>query len=193
MAIKILALLVIAVGTLVLVITYPRSAAQGVAKDEFHFDAAQLKDKALWTRINDEPYYLTKNLDISCVLPTAADYARQKKNNPHASTFITVYVNKTGKDAMYTSQSPRFPEGSIIVKQKLDSKERKPLLYTIMRKREPGYNPQVGDWEFSVVGANGTEMMGRGKIENCQSCHVGEGTSDFVFRDYVNFSTLNPR
>lgn len=186
MATKTLSFLLLAIAALVLVVLFAGWRTQGVVvKDEFRFDAAQLTDKALWNRVNDEPYYLTSKLDLQCAAPTAADYARQRKDNPHASTFITVYVNNAGKEAMFKQQTPRFPEGSIIVKQKVDRKDQNPLLYTIMRKREPGYNPQVGDWEFSVVGANGKEMLARGKIDNCQSCHVGEATSDFVFRDYV--------
>ena len=180
----------LAAAALVLVISLAGWRTQGVknesrVKDEFRFDAAQLKDKALWNRVNDEPYYLTQKIAISCVAPTAVDYKRQRENNPHKSAFITVYVNNHGKDAMFTQQSPRFPEGSVIVKEKFETMDGKPVLYTIMRKREAGYNPELGDWEFSVVGANGTEVLAKGKLENCQSCHVGEGTSDFVFRDYV--------
>jgi hypothetical protein len=55
-----------------------------------------------------------------------------------------------------------------------------------MRKRESGYNPRVGDWEFSVVGADGKELQATGKLENCQGCHLGKSESDFVFRPYVN-------
>ena len=186
----------VAAAALVLVIVFAGWRTQGVkneprVKDEFRFDAAKLKDKALWTRVNDEPYYLTPRLSISCAAPTAADHKRERENNPHKAAFITVYVNNPGKEAMFTQEDPRFPEGSVIVKEKLDAKERKPILYTIMRKREAGYNPELGDWEFSVVGANGTEVLAKGKLENCQSCHVGEGTSDFVFRDYVTVVQKN--
>ena len=94
-----------------------------------------------------------------------------------------IYANDA---AMRGYASGRFPEGSIIVKEKFHSPEdRKPLLYTIMRKREAGYNPKVGDWEFSVVGPNGTEMQAIGKLENCQGCHLSKSESDFVFRPYV--------
>ena len=183
----------VAAAALVLVIALAGWRTQGVkkepaVKDEFRFDAAKLNDKALWNRVNDEPYYLTTNIAIQCAAPTAADYKRQRDNNPHKKAFITVYVNNTGKEAMFTQQSLRFPEGSVIVKQKFESKDGKPVLYTIMRKREAGYNPELGNWEFSVVGANGTEVLAKGKLENCQSCHVGEGTSDFVFRDYVKIA-----
>jgi len=180
-----LALLVLIVG-LVLIVALAGSRT-GSAKDEFRFDAAKLKDTSVWTQVNAEPYYISSALDTLCAAPTAATYEPERKRNPHAATYITVYVNSVGREAMFTKDVPRFPEGSIIVKAKISThfEGRKPLLYTIMRKREQGYNPKVGDWEFSVVGPNGTDVQGTGKLENCQACHLSEPGSDFVFRPYV--------
>ncbi|HEV8426572.1 MAG TPA: cytochrome P460 family protein [Pyrinomonadaceae bacterium] len=170
----------------VLVVAFARGRAES-ANDTFSFDAANLKDRTAWTQVNDKPYYISSRLNLLCQLPTANDYERERKTNPHVSTFITVYVNNIGLKAMFARNPQRFPEGSIIVKEKIhDYEAHKPVLYTIMRKRERGYNPEVGDWEFSVVGPNGTELQGRGKLENCQSCHISERDSDFVFRPYLN-------
>jgi hypothetical protein len=89
---------------------------------------------------------------------------------------------------MFQKESPVFPIGSVIVKHKQDrTNDHTTLLYTIMRKREPGYNPSVGDWEFIVVNAGGTKVEASGKIENCQGCHLKKTSSDFVFRSYVDF------
>jgi hypothetical protein len=150
------------------------------AKDEFRFDAAKLKDRTTWIQVNNEPYQMPAAVAALCAPGTLLD------PNPHASAYITVYVNKVGRDAMFAKVTQRFPEGSMIVKEKYSTPEdRKPLLYTIMRKRAAGYNPKVGDWEFSVVGPNGTELQASGKLANCQSCHLGKSESDFVFRPYV--------
>jgi hypothetical protein len=150
------------------------------AKDEFHFDAAKLKDRTSWIQVNAEPYQMPAPVAALCAPGTGL------QQNPHASAYITVYVNKVGRDAMFAKETQRFPEGSMIVKEKYSTPEdRKPLLYTIMRKRGAGYNPTGGDWEFSVVGPNGTQVQAIGKLENCQSCHVGKSESDFVFRPYV--------
>jgi hypothetical protein len=94
---------------------------------------------------------------------------------------------------MFASKVQRFPEGSVIVKEKIGNpvEGSKPLLYTIMRKREAGYNPTVGDWEFAVVGPNGTELQAIGKLDNCQGCHLGKRDSDHVFRPYLKTPT-NP-
>jgi hypothetical protein len=156
------------------------------AKDEFRFDAATLKDRTSWIQVNDVRYHMAPVVAALCA-PVTADLAPETKRDPHAPAYITVYVNKAGREAMFAKQAQRFPEGSIIVKEKFDapSGDRKPLLYTIMRKREAGYNPKVGDWEFSVVGPDGKELKATGKLENCQGCHVGQSESDFVYRPYV--------
>lgn len=157
---------------------------------EFHLDVAQLNDSNLWTQVNSKPYYISSAVDIQCRSPVQSDYDRVRQENPHASTYITVYVNNNGKEAMLSKNPQRFREGAIIVKQKMgimgsDSKDRSTILYTIMRKREPGYNPKVGDWEFSVVSGDGREQTAVGKLENCQTCHLAKSESDFVFRTYL--------
>ena len=169
--------LVVLAGIVLVALAVSRTEA---AKDEFRFDAAKLKDRNTWIQVNDAPYQMPAAVAALCA-PGAL-----VPQNPHASAYITVYVNKVGREAMFAKEAQRFPEGSIIVKEKYSTPEdRKPLLYTIMRKREAGYNPQVGDWEFSVVGPNGTQLQASGKLENCQGCHVGKSESDFVFRPYV--------
>lgn len=162
--------------------------ANRTAPNVFRFDARSLKNTALWTKVNDAPYHISSQLDSQCAGPTTANYQQERKYNPHAATFITVYVNPIGRSAMFEKESPVFPIGSVIVKHKIDRTADHPtLLYTIMRKREPGYNPAVGDWEFSVVNADGSTIEASGKLDNCQGCHVKKPSTDFVFRSYLDF------
>ena len=178
-------LFVIALGmVLVGVLVVRRTEGAG---DEFRFDAGKLKDRTSWIQVNDEPYHMGPAVALLCAPPVTADMAPQTTRDPHSTAYITVYVNNAGREAMFAKQAQRFPEGSIIVKEKFgaSSGDRKPLLYTIMRKREAGYNPKVGDWEFSVVGADGKELKATGKLENCQGCHIGQSETDFVYRPYV--------
>lgn len=181
--------LFVAVAGLVLVFALAAGGTRG-GKDSFTFDATTLKDKTLWTQVNAEPYRISVSVDLLCRAPTAEDYAPERKRNPHAASFITVYVNNIGREAMFAREVQQFPEGSVIVKQKISThfEGGKPLLYTIMRKREAGFNPTVGDWEFAVVGPNGTELQAIGKLDNCQACHVGKRDSDYVFRPYLKTS-----
>ena len=178
--------LLISIAGLAFILTLAGSRTQS-AKDAFRFDAATLKDTTMWTQVNAEPYRLAVSVDLLCRAPTATDYAPARERNPHAASYITVYINNVGREAMFAKDSKKFPEGSVIVKQKIGNRTEgsKPLLYTIMRKREAGYNPTVGDWEFLVVGPNGTEMQASGKIESCQGCHIRKTDSDYVFRPYL--------
>ena len=175
-----------AVAGVMLVIALAGRATRSV-NDDFSFDAANLKDTAVWTKVNDEPYHMNPAVAVLCGIPTRQGLESERKKNPHAESYITVYVNNAGKEAMFAKEIKTFPEGSLIVKEKIGHRVEgsKPLLYTLMRKREAGYNPSLGDWEFAVVAANGKDIQGIGKLENCQSCHRRKRDSDFVFRPYL--------
>jgi hypothetical protein len=155
--------------------------------DEFTFDAAKLTDTAVWTKVNSEPYRIGDAVAFLCARPTGKPREPEKEKSPHDGYFITVYVNNAGREAMFAKEAQTFPQGSMIVKEKIPNRTpgSKPALYTIMRKREAGFNPSVGDWEFAVVGSNGKEIQAIGKLENCQSCHKPKRDSDFVFRPYL--------
>ena len=179
-------------------LVYPRP--QSVIGQEFHFDATKLKDTTLWIQVNEKPYYQGSHVDSLCRIAIREDFESERKRNPHASTYITVYVNKIGRDAMFATGQPRFPEGSVIVKEKIEKplspegynigppkslEGLKPSLYTLMIKREPGYNPAVGDWEFAVASGKEGRIEAGGKLESCQACHLEKRDQDFVFRSYL--------
>ena len=93
---------------------------------------------------------------------------------------------------MLEQSNPNFPEGSVIVKEKLPGKaSQEPELLTVMIKRAKGFNPTSGDWEYMVVDGTGTTVQARGKLENCQSCHTGNSRTDYVFRSYLPNEVLN--
>jgi len=79
------------------------------------------------------------------------------------------------------------------VKEKLLSKDGgAPELLTAMIKREPGYNPESGDWEFLILDASATYVIGgRGTKANCQSCHALAKNNDYVFRSYLPKGALS--
>lgn len=108
-------------------------------------------------------------------------------DNPHRDYFLTVYVNKLGEKAFLDSKRTDFPPGTKIVKAKLASKDAKmPELLTAMVKREFGYDPEHGDWEFLTVDGAGKKVTSRGKLKNCQSCHDSQKAEGFVFRSYIS-------
>ena len=152
--------------------------------DSLRVDVSNLSG---WTQVNPQPYYISSQVDIQCVAPKPVDYERVRKQNPHASTYITVFVNAAGSFAMFANPPQRFPKGTVIVKRKFDqsSQNGTPILSTIMIKRDAGYNPEAGDWEFAVVSGDGKNVEAQGKLGNCMGCHASRRETDFVFRSYL--------
>lgn len=106
--------------------------------------------------------------------------------NPHDTACITVFVNPIGSDAMMNQTDPKFPVGSIIVKEKFPKRDSpEPVLLTVMKKREPGYDVTRGDWEYMVIDGAMSAIAARGMIGSCQSCHLEKADQDFVFRTYL--------
>src|SRR5262249_42735742 len=127
-------------------------------------DDSEIRGYQNWTRVNREPAIMDAATAVMCARAV-------KTQNPHQNKFIAVYVNDVGKHAMLFEKRPRFPEGTIIVKQKLATpNSTEPEALTAMIKRGPGYNPEGGDWEYLVVGGSGA-IISRGKNESCQKCH----------------------
>lgn len=138
-----------------------------------------------WTRVNPVPAVFHSQIAALCAAPTARQ-TRMEEGNPHRDKFITVYVNDAGRRAMMEEKLPRFPQGSIIVKEKLPGKDSSsPELLTVMIKREAGYNPENGDWEYMALDGAGKEVQARGRLESCQSCHMMVKDTDYVSRNYL--------
>lgn len=137
-----------------------------------------------WTRVNPVPAVF--NVFVSTACASVVTQSTMEQHNPHRDKFITVYVNEIGRKAMMEEKLPHFPQGSIIVKEKLTTKDSaSPELLTVMFKREPGFNPQSGDWEYMALDGAGKQVQARGRIEHCQGCHMMVDTTDFVYRSYL--------
>lgn len=150
-----------------------------------HMQAASISQYKTWRRVNSKTFLLPVSLDGLCRMTTPRDVI-QTSVNPHRRKYFTVYVNATGQQAMMREQRPKFPAGSVIVKEKLLTKDgTAPELLTVMVKREPGYSPDSGDWEYRVYNGQGTKVQGAGKLEKCQSCHALNKQTDYVFRSYL--------
>jgi hypothetical protein len=146
------------------------------------FDPAELSNANDWRQVNSVPFETAPQVNVLCAAPAAA-----RPSDPHASSAITVFVNRVGTDAMFSAAPIAFPPGSVIVKKKIDPRAAtgEALLYTVMVKHEAGYDASTGDWEFAVVAANGRDVEARGALANCIACHQPQRASDYVFRTYL--------
>ncbi|RYX84906.1 hypothetical protein EON83_08170 [bacterium] len=147
-------------------------------------EANSIKDYKKWFRVTPKPLYLPIWTDMLC-RRASPEEVKEAESNPHRRKFFNVYVNSVGKKAMLTAKNPVFPVGSIIIKEKLpDEKSDSPELLTVMIKRQKGYDSANGDWEYQVADGAATQIQGRGKLTNCQSCHASQKATDYVYRTY---------
>jgi Cytochrome P460 len=144
-----------------------------------------IKGYRAWTRVNPVPADFPSTLAQLCA-PLTVKQLEMNSGDPHKDKFITVYVNELGTKAMMHEMKPHFPKGSVIVKEKLPSREStSPELLTVMIKREQGYNPGNGDWEYMALDGDGKEVRARGRLEKCQACHQRAEYGDYVHRNYL--------
>lgn len=133
-----------------------------------------------WTLVNPTPVLMDPASAQACAV-----FINQKFN-PHSRKYVSVYVNRKGYSAMMTQLHPHFPEGSIIVKEKLSDKlSQTPELLTVMIKREEGYNPKSRNWEYLVLDGSASRVLEQAKSSTCDGCHNSYAKTDFVTRHYL--------
>lgn len=142
-----------------------------------------------WTRANPQTVQMEPAIAALCApaAPIKQNPGVKPNPSPHKDKFINVYVNSIGQHALMLERSPKYPQGSIIVKEKLSSStSATPELLTAMVKRERGYNPASNDWEFLVISGDTRTVIEHGKLEHCAACHASQRGNDFIFRNYLS-------
>jgi hypothetical protein len=72
-----------------------------------------------------------------------------------------------------------LPQGSVVVQRHTERRGSTAGPVFAMIKREAGYFPAGGDWEYVVTLPDG-RLEDRGQIQQCARCHA-EGTSGWLF------------
>lgn len=104
-----------------------------------------------------------------------------------ATSYGIIYVNEIARYALLGLKTTQFPVNSVIVREKLAiSGNGLPLMLAVMVKRERGFNPKAGDWEFLLLKGDASAVTHREKTGECRSCHASQKESDFVFRTYLS-------
>jgi hypothetical protein len=108
--------------------------------------------------------------------------------NPHEKgnqTFARVFANEPATPEM-NKDEPHFPAGSIIVREKLlQETAQTPEVVTVMIKREKGFSPKSGDWEFFVLEGTLEKVEKRETTGSCAKCHTQAEKTDWVFKTYL--------
>lgn len=122
------------------------------------------------------------------VAPKPAKFPVQVKTPGHEDIYGSVYVNPIGHPMFISERPTEFPEGSVIVREKISGKQPltpelvTPELLVVMVKRGKSFNPASNDWEYLVMDGAGSSVMSRGKLDSCNACHSQKKETDFVFR-----------
>jgi hypothetical protein len=110
------------------------------------------------------------------------------QKSPHekgSQTFARVFANELANAEIY-KDAPKFPVGSIIVREKLlNAEDTKPELVTVMVKREKGFSKKTGDWEYLVIEGAMDKISKRETVSSCSKCHANAANTDFVFKTYL--------
>ena len=91
-----------------------------------------------------------------------------------------VYANPIAAAALRDHNVTVFPEGAVIVKEKLRaSEDPKAEAVAVMTKRSVKDFPNSNGWEFSFRPTETTPTY-----EGCIACHRAGGRKDYVFGQY---------
>lgn len=142
-----------------------------------------------WPRAMEQPVRMLPDISAFCrpvsTEESQAHAEKVKAKGPHGSMPIRVRVSPDHFLAFQNGQP--LPAGTVIVKEKWqDHSEPKQLLeYGLMIKREKGYYPESGDWEYAFVTLFPEKKETRGRMAECADCHGQARDKDYLFRNYL--------
>lgn len=143
------------------------------------------------TRVTGKPHVMAPVVASLCANMSADStdllaQSAKSQASPHKGKYFHVYMTDSGVGIIKNGKGV-YPEGTVIVKEKFsDSTAKTTELFTVMVKRQKGFNPDGGDWEYFVISGDAKKITQRGKIESCMNCHDSYQDSDYVTRNYLS-------
>lgn len=154
-------------------------------------------DYAKWTALTREPVSVDQGLFLRCersATTVKLEKELTEKYGPHFEPSLKYFANPDAEKSLKANPKGVLPVGSTIVKEKRVGKSNsEPLLaYGAMIKREPGYDPEHGDWEYVYADfSKGKPKIERGKIQSCINCHSIAKDRDYLYRTHL--SNVDPK
>jgi hypothetical protein len=148
-----------------------------------------------FNKITKKPVFVEFTFALDCAAPTREMVERVRKvHGPHTQSTIQIYMNGSAATA-FEAGNRSYPVGAAIVKHKsfLGARGSEELATVAeagaggMIKRNPGFDPENGDWEYFYFEDAG--KIASGKIQTCIKCHRGAKATDFVFGSWHNPTT----
>ncbi len=146
---------------------------------------AVLAEYSEYRAMTDGPVPIDSALWADCRPMSEVMIGSRKKFGPHAEFFAVFFMNPPAANN-FKSGDPPYPPGSVIVKEKQSSyfdDEMSGPGMAGMIKREPGYDPNHGDWEYFFV--DDDTPLAQGKLPSCIDCHQRVADRDYVFGDWA--------
>ena len=141
--------------------------------------------------VTPEPIQVNPEFALLCVGASQAHVdAARKTHGPHAHTSIRIYMDASAAKAFEAGSTP-YPVGAVIVKEKLLLSYRTgPGQSTPgdrsgvggMVKRDAGFDPEHGDWEYFYF--EDPKQVESGAIASCVDCHASAKAKDHVFGNW---------
>lgn len=130
--------------------------------------------------VTPDPYFISPEVWLSCMAPNPLEEALLQSE--HAGVAVRLYASEEAFTILQEGEGRNFPTGSIIVKEKLlNPDDTEPTALGMMIKREAGFDPNAGDWEFAYWIQDGGFIEGNEALSNCVQCHHEQTTTDMVF------------
>ena len=153
-------------------------------------DGADLFEPATfskWPKASEQPIRVSPEEAFLCAPISGGGNFPQAKHGPHASHSIVVRVSPEAMGAFRAGKA--MPAGAVVVKEKYPDERAvgPPKEYGLMIKREAGYDPGNGDWEYAYVTSGAERKVIRGKLAQCSTCHANVKDSDYLFRSYAGY------
>jgi hypothetical protein len=151
---------------------------------------------AKYEKITPEPVYVNPILAMLCRGASKQEVEKERiKHGPHANTAVVIHMNALAANAFKTGLTS-YPAGSVVVKQKTilghvgdDGKFVRPAENGVggMIKRQAGYDPAHGDWEYFYF--EDVAKIESGRIASCVQCHDTAKATDHVFGSWHRANT----
>lgn len=143
--------------------------------------------------MTSQPVVVNPALFALCRSADSQEVAAQAEaSGPHANTAIRVYMNALASSAFGKRGGSSYPVGAVVVKEKeylggSGGRERglaRPGAKGVggMIKRQKGYDPENGDWEYFYF--EEISRIESGKITSCRECHAKAASTDYVFGEW---------
>jgi hypothetical protein len=161
-------------------------AGAGAGGDSATLDMQTILDSyRSWAPQTAEPVNVSGYIFGLCRLPTLPEQAFAESEHGDGR-YLQDWANPAAVAGIAARGTPAFAEGSVIVKEKYaELPESQPDLVAIglMIKREAGFNPARGDWDYAYFEPELGVVQTEQQSAYCAGCHSGASATDHVYVD----------